>query len=62
MQRLNHELAAVLQMPDIQERHANSGSVIAGGTPEAFRAYLTAEHAKFGKLVKEAGIKDAAAP
>jgi tripartite-type tricarboxylate transporter receptor subunit TctC len=60
VQRLNGELAAVLQMPDIQERHAVAGSVIAGGTPEQFRDYLRAEYAKFGKLVKEAGIRDAA--
>jgi len=62
VQRLNRELAAVLQMPDIQERHAHAGSVIVGGTPEQFRSYIRAEHAKFGKLVKEAGIKDSAAP
>jgi tripartite-type tricarboxylate transporter receptor subunit TctC len=59
VQRLNAEFAAVLRMPDIQERHTNSGSVIMGGTPEQFRDYIRAEHAKFGRLVKEAGIKDA---
>ena len=58
--RLNKELLAVIRMPDIQERHANAGSVITGGTPEQFRDYLKSEYAKFGKLVKEAGIKDAA--
>ena len=62
VQRLHHDIAAVLQMADIQERHVNSGSVIAGGTADEFRAYLRAEHAKFGKLVKEVGIRDAAAP
>jgi tripartite-type tricarboxylate transporter receptor subunit TctC len=60
--RLNKELMAVIQMPDIQERHSNAGSVITGGTPEQFRDYLKTEYAKFGKLVKEAGIKDAAGP
>ena len=59
VQRLNRELNAVLQMPDIQERHTNAGSVIAGGTPEQFRDYLRAEYSKFAKLVKEAGIKTA---
>jgi tripartite-type tricarboxylate transporter receptor subunit TctC len=62
VQRLNKELTAVLQMPDIQERHTAAGSLIMGGTPEQFRDYLRAEYAKFGKLVKEAGIKDSAGP
>jgi tripartite-type tricarboxylate transporter receptor subunit TctC len=62
VQRLNSEFSAVLQMPEIQERHTNAGSVIVGGTPEQFRDYVRIEHAKFGKLVKEAGIRDAAGP
>jgi tripartite-type tricarboxylate transporter receptor subunit TctC len=62
VKRLNGELSAVLQMPDIQERHTAAGSIISGGTPEQFRDYLQSEHAKFGKLVKAAGIKDASAP
>jgi tripartite-type tricarboxylate transporter receptor subunit TctC len=57
VERLNRELAAVLQLPDIQARHAAAGSTITGGTPEQFHEYLKSELAKFGKLVKEAGIK-----
>jgi len=55
--RLNKEFAAILQMPDIQERHAAADATITGGTPEQFHDYLKSELAKFGKLVKEAGIK-----
>jgi len=57
IERLNREFAAVLQLPDIIEKHTAAGSVITGGTPEQFRDYLKTELAKFGKLVKEAGIK-----
>ena len=57
IQRLNAELNAVLQMRDIQERFAAGGSTITGGTPEQFLEYLKSELVKFGKLVKEAGIK-----
>ena len=32
-------------------------SSIAGGPPEHFRDYLKREHAKYGKLVRDAGIK-----
>jgi len=57
VERLNREVAAVLQMPDIQERSAAMGSIITGGTPEWFQDYLRSELAKYGKLVKQAGIK-----
>ncbi len=57
VERLNREVNAVLQLPDIQERSAAMGSVITGGTPEWFHDYLKAELAKYGKLVKQAGIK-----
>jgi tripartite-type tricarboxylate transporter receptor subunit TctC len=33
------------------------GSVITGGTPEWFHEYLKSELVKYGKLVKQAGIK-----
>jgi tripartite-type tricarboxylate transporter receptor subunit TctC len=57
IERLNREFAAILKMPDIQERHAAFGAVITGGTPEQFYNVLKSELAKYGKLVKDAGIK-----
>lgn len=57
IERLNKEFMAVLQMPDIRERFAAGASTVTGGTPEQFHDILKSELAKFGKLVKEAGIK-----
>ncbi len=57
IERLNREFAAILQLPEIQEKHTTVGAIITGGTPEQFRDYLKVEIAKFGKLVKEAGLK-----
>ena len=57
IERLNKELNAILKMPDIQEAARAEGSTIIGGAPEQFRDYLKSEYAKFGKLVKAAGIK-----
>jgi tripartite-type tricarboxylate transporter receptor subunit TctC len=57
--RLHKEFSGILTDPDIQKRHADVGAQIIGGTPEQFHAYLKAEVAKFGKLVKAAGIKAA---
>ena len=57
IQRLNKEINAILELPDVKEAARAEGSTITGGTPERFRDYLKSELAKFGKLVKEAGIK-----
>ena len=58
VQRLNKELAAILQSPEMVESARTEGSTINGGTPEQFRDFLKAEHAKYGRLVKEAGIRE----
>ena len=57
IERLNREFAAVLGMPDIRERFSSAGSTITGGSPEQFHEYWKSEFAKYGKLMKEAGIK-----
>jgi tripartite-type tricarboxylate transporter receptor subunit TctC len=57
IERLNKELTAILQMPDIKEAMRVEGTTITGGTPERFRDYLKSEFAKYGKLIREAGIK-----
>ena len=41
----------------MQEAARADGSQITGGTPEQFRDILKSELAKFGKLIKQAGIK-----
>ncbi|NBR29562.1 MAG: tripartite tricarboxylate transporter substrate binding protein, partial [Betaproteobacteria bacterium] len=55
--RLNKEINTILQLPEVQEIARADGSLITGGTPEQFRDILRSELAKFGKLVKQAGIK-----
>lgn len=55
--RLNREINAILQMPEVQDAARADGSLITGGSPEQFRDTLRSELAKFGKLVKTAGIK-----
>jgi tripartite-type tricarboxylate transporter receptor subunit TctC len=57
--RLHKEFSDILKLPDIQAKHVEVGAQIVGGSPEQFHAYLKAEVAKFGKLVKEAGIQSA---
>jgi tripartite-type tricarboxylate transporter receptor subunit TctC len=58
--RLHRELVDILKTPEIQQKHHDVGAEIVASTPEQFHAYLRTELAKFGKLVKAAGIKAAA--
>ena len=55
--RLNRELAAVLEQPDVRQRFADGGLEIAGGSPEAFDELLKREYAKYGRVLKDAGVK-----
>ena len=57
IERLNKEINAILQLPEVQEAARADGSMITGGTPEQFREILKSELAKFGRLIKQAGIK-----
>jgi tripartite-type tricarboxylate transporter receptor subunit TctC len=55
--RLNKELTAVLNSPDIKEALFKQGLDAAPGTPEEFGAYMRSEMAKWAKVIKAAGIK-----
>lgn len=55
--RINGELQAVLDQPDMRKRFADSGLDIAGGSPEAFETVLRREYAKYGRILKQAGVK-----
>jgi tripartite-type tricarboxylate transporter receptor subunit TctC len=57
VQRLNTELVKILDMPDIRKSFADQGADIKGGTPEDFAAFMHAEQARWGAVVKQAGIK-----
>lgn len=55
--RLNAEFQRVMAMPDVKEKLAAQGLTLASGTPEQFGAYIRSEHAKWSKLIRDAGIK-----
>jgi tripartite-type tricarboxylate transporter receptor subunit TctC len=55
--RLNREIAAILNLPDIKARLENDGSGIVASTPEAFGAHIRAELVKWEKVIRSAGIK-----
>lgn len=55
--RLNKELNAVLATPEVIERLAVLGIVPTPGTPEQFSDQMKNDLAKYGQVVKAAGIK-----
>ena len=55
--RLNAELVRALRKPEVQEKLKTYGMNPAPGTPEQFDAFLRSEHARYAKVVREAGIK-----
>jgi len=55
--RLNAELVKVMHAPDLQERLATLATDPLTSTPEEFAAYLDREIAKWGDVVRKAGLK-----
>jgi len=50
-------LARALNLPDIREQIVASGAEVGGRPPEEFAAFVRAEIAKWGKVIKDAGIR-----
>jgi tripartite-type tricarboxylate transporter receptor subunit TctC len=59
--RLNREFNEILKLPEFREAARAEGSAAVGGPPGQFGEYLKREYAKYGKLVRDAGIKGDAA-
>ena len=57
IERLNRELNAVLKDPEMVEKLAGMGITATPGTPEQFAEQMNGDLAKYGKVVKAAGIK-----
>jgi len=55
--RLNRELVRIVNLPDIRDKLKDLGSDGVGNSPEAFGQFVLVEHAKYGKLIKEMGVK-----
>ena len=57
VQRLNAELVKILDLPDIRKNFADQGADIAGGTTAWFDTFMREESARWGAVVRQAGIK-----
>ena len=54
--KLNAEINAALKLPDVRAKLETAGIEIQGGTPQDYAALIKSDLAKWGKVIKEAGI------
>ena len=57
VERLHRETVAVLNLSDVRAQLESNGLDPAPSSPQAFRAYIRAELAKWTKLIKDAGLR-----
>ncbi len=55
--KLNAEINAALKLPDVRAKLEAAGIEIQGGTPQEYAALIQSDLAKWGKVVKAAGIQ-----
>jgi tripartite-type tricarboxylate transporter receptor subunit TctC len=55
--RMNEEVRKSVAQPDIRERLTRVGADIVAGTPDEFAAHIRAEMSRWGKVIRDAGIK-----
>ena len=55
--KLNSEILAVMRTPEVQQRLLTEGARFTPTTPAQFSAFVAAETAKWGKLIREVGIR-----
>ena len=57
IERLNAEVNKALHSADLLAKLEADGSTPMGGSPQRFAEFIRSEHAKWGAVIKEAGIK-----
>ena len=55
--KLNQDAVQILRRTEVKERIFNGGGEVVGDTPEEFAATMRLEMAKWGRLIREAGIR-----
>jgi tripartite-type tricarboxylate transporter receptor subunit TctC len=58
IQRHNQEMARTLNEPGARTRLFNSGMEVVGSTPEQLTATVRLDIARWGKLIRDAGIRN----
>ena len=56
VKRLHEETAKVVKLPEVRERIEREGAVPVGGSPSEFDAFIAAERARLGNVIRKASI------
>ncbi|HEV7800112.1 MAG TPA: tripartite tricarboxylate transporter substrate-binding protein, partial [Burkholderiales bacterium] len=56
-ERVSRDIVKVVNDPDLAQRYAADGAEGVGSTPPQFAAHIKAENDKWGKLIRETGIR-----
>jgi tripartite-type tricarboxylate transporter receptor subunit TctC len=56
--KINKAVNDALADPGVHEKLVNVGATPIGGTPDSFGTFIKAEYEKWGKVVKDRGIKE----
>lgn len=59
VEKINAEISRALKTPEVQERLVSVGAEAVDSNPRAFTQFLQRETVRWGKVLKEAGIKPA---
>lgn len=57
VEKLREAIHRALAAPDVKERLAGLGAVVSPGTPQELAELVRTEHERYGKLIREGGIK-----
>ena len=57
IKRVSDEVASIVRLDDVKARLEGMGTLPAGSTPEEFTAFIEAESAKWGKVIRDAKVK-----
>ena len=56
--RLNQELVRLLNQPEVKENYLNLGVEVVASSPQELAATIKFEEARWGKVIKDAGIRE----
>lgn len=57
VERLSAEIQKAVKSPEVRQRLIELGAEPLGSTPQEFSAFVSAEYARWGALIKDAGIR-----
>jgi tripartite-type tricarboxylate transporter receptor subunit TctC len=57
VQKLNAEFNRALQQSDVKEKIVSVGVDVVGGSVETYTEFVKTDFARWGKIVKDSGIK-----